>query len=422
MGPRQKAWFFVSLFVLYLSAMQAAEQPDANHLNWVEVFKNRISTQIMFDFSGPVLVHHEIDKQKHHLCLTFPGMTLQTFNPETVIPKLEDLKKSGFIKNINIAERLGNEPSVIFTLEFSSHRASEEQTTGTPERKKNQLLVKWNTLDSPYRLIVDIFIKEDLEKIIHKDAVLLQAANDVQQYDVKVVATTPPPSPAPKTTRITIDAGHGGNDTGARGYLGLLEKDIALDIAQRLYALLKNENYNVLLTRTEDKELSLIERSQLAHQLGTDLFVSIHVNASQNNQDSTWGVETFYLTGQELMHRNGKAGYLFVNMPKDTQIIHTIDEHIKKTMDHSKVLAQSIQQQLITTLANKGVATNDRGVKQEKFRVLLRAEVPAALVEVGFLTNRDEASKLAKTTYRATIASGIYDGIRTFLNSWQPKN
>ncbi|MFA6263163.1 MAG: N-acetylmuramoyl-L-alanine amidase [Candidatus Babeliales bacterium] len=421
MGPLQKAFCMCSLFLLCLSALQASEQKEENHLNWVEICKNKLSTQIMFDFSGPVLVQHEIDKQKHNLCLTFPGMTLLSFNPESVMPKMDELKKSGLIKSIAISERTGDNPAVVFTLEFASHRDCQEETTQTVEHKRNQFLVKWNTIDSPYRLIVDIFMKEDLEKIIHKDAVLLQAANDVQQYGLKVVATTPPPSDH-SHTRITIDAGHGGQDTGARGYLGLLEKDIALDISQRLYTMLKNDGYNVLLTRTEDKELSLFERSQLAHQLGTNLFVSIHVNASQNKQDTTWGVETFYLTGQELMNQRGKTGYLFVNMPKDISVISKIDNNIQQTMDQSKTLAQSIQQNIISTLADRGVATNNRGVKQEKFRVLLRAEVPAALVEVGFITNRNEANRLAKTTYRATVASGVYDGIRAFLNSWQPKD
>jgi N-acetylmuramoyl-L-alanine amidase len=416
MGPLVKKIIPLIGMLVIVSLVAAPPKKEFNRLNWVEVSQNKLSTQIMFDFNEPVYFNHEVIKEKHQLLLTFPGMNLHSFNPQHIIPKLESLKALGFIQKINIFEDKGAVSKVVLAIEFAPYRETKDQANRI-ERKKNQFLIKWNTLENPFRLIVDIFLKEDLEQITHKDAVLLHASNDTQRYDVHITSQGPAITQAPNSKpRIMLDPGHGGADSGAKGYFGTLEKDIALDIAKRVHKILRSNGYKTLLTRNDDKDVPLIERAHLAHQLKADLLVSIHVNSSGTRDNNCWGIETFFVNGQDLLRKQkGHTGFLFVNMDRDLSIIKNIDAHIENKMNQSKNLAAYIQKSLMTTLADNNISTNNRGVKQEKFRVFIQTEIPAALVEVGFLTNHKEANRLSKAKYRTILAHGIYNGICQFL-------
>jgi N-acetylmuramoyl-L-alanine amidase len=369
----------------------------------------------MFDFNDPVVVKHNILKDKHQLQLHFPGMTLKTFAPNNVLPKFVKLKEMGLISNIEITEKGGQNPRVLLAIEFAPYRTIKNNKTEEEEQIKNIVLIKWNTIESPHRLILDIFLKEDLDQITKKDAVLLHASNNTQQYDVQVAphgATTHTNGP-----RIVIDPGHGGSDMGAKGFFGLVEKDLTLDIAQRVHKLLHNNGYKSLLTRSEDKEIPLVKRAHLAHQLKADLLVSIHVNSSGMMGTEAQGLETFYLLASDRLPQQGKTGFLFINCEKDINVVKQLNKYLIDTMNHSKMLAHYIQKSVLTTMHQKHMNICNRGIKPEKFRVFLQTEVPAALVEVGFITNKQEAERLNKVNYRNLIANGIYQGICNYINA-----
>lgn len=150
------------------------------------------------------------------------------------------------------------------------------------------------------------------------------------------------------------------------------------------------------MTRSDDSYISLVDRSLLANQLKADLFVSIHVNSAIANQNNAWGIETFYLDAQGMVPRRGKAGFLFVNFEKDGGIVNLLNEQLRQTLTQSKALAAHIQNSLIQFLGHHNIDINDRGIKPEKFRTFLQSGIPAALVEVGFITNPKEAGRLAK--------------------------
>lgn len=400
------------------SPTKMIQAKDVNRLNWVEISQTKLSTQIMFDFVNPVQCHPELDKETRNLNLNFPGMNLADFDATHVHSQLSSLKTDGILKTIVVSEKSRSGQNINLALEFSPSRTIKNPKTSANQTVTNKFLIKWSVLENPHRLIVDIFIKENLDRLMKKDAVLLYAANDVQQYDTPIKTTTKKLSSS--HPRIVIDPGHGGANTGTKGHHQLVEKDITLDISRRVHAMLKKKGLNPLLIRNSDKDITLLERVQLAHQLQGDLFVSIHANSAGRMDSNASGLETFYLDGDSLLAEHNQTGFSFVNLDTDHNIIKNLNTHIKTTLSNSKILAEHIQSTVINTLAQKNIPIVNRGVKPDKFRVLLQtggASIPASLVEVGFLTNRTEASKLATPAYRTIIAQGICDGICSYLDA-----
>lgn len=400
---------------------------EINRLNWVEISQTKFSTQIMFDFVNQVQCHPELIKETRNLNFSFPGMSLQHFDQTHVQAQLASLKNDGILKTIEISEKTKKNQAVNLALEFWPSRNIVHQENNTVQTKKNRFLIKWSIIENPHRLIVDIFIKEDLDKLIKKDAVLLYATNDTQHYDAPITTfgsakeqETSIQEQAVSLPRIIIDPGHGGANCGTEGHYALLEKNITLDISRRVHALLKQKGHKSVLIRNSDKDVSLLDRVQLAHQLQGDLFVSIHANSAGRMDSDTSGLETFYLDGLELLPEHKKTGFACISIENDANTIKDLNAHMKATLNQSQQLAQHIQKSVIATLAKKNLSINDRGVKQQKFRVLLRtagASMPASLIEVGFLTNRNEAKKLATASYRAIIAQGIFNGICSYLDA-----
>lgn len=178
---------------------------------------------------------------------------------------------------------------------------------------------------------------------------------------------------------IVIDAGHGGDDSGAvsnvLGYT-LKEKDITLSIATKVKDILTSSGYNVVMTRSSDTYPTLSQRAELANKQGAAIFVSIHMNSATTEQAN--GTETYYATVN-----NGSA--------------------FGAT---SAQLAKNIQTRLQSALSSR-----NRGVKTANHAVTKNSLMPAALVEVGFISNTEEAAKLATDSYQNLAASAIADGI-----------
>ena len=176
------------------------------------------------------------------------------------------------------------------------------------------------------------------------------------------------------TPLIVIDPGHGGTAPGATSPINnLVEKDIVLDMSQRLDKLLRNAGYNTYMIRNSDTTVSLADRAGVANKLQADLFISIHANAVVGN-DEVNGIETLYARD-------------------------------------NKHVAEIFQRELINY-----TGANDRGVKHRPNLVVLRdTEMPAILVETGFLTNKAEAEKLATSSYRQTIAESLFQATRKYF-------
>ena len=171
---------------------------------------------------------------------------------------------------------------------------------------------------------------------------------------------------------VFIDAGHGGYDNGS-AYNGYLEDNINLQIANKVKYLLEQDGINVIMSRQSDKYVSLARRARMSNNSGADLFVSIHQNAHSNR--SSRGIETYYMR------------------------------------ESNKRLASIIQENIIEHTS--GV---DRKIKRGNLQVLRDSEIPAVLVECGFISNKSEGRNLNNRDYQYKIANGIVEGIEEYLN------
>lgn len=238
--------------------------------------------------------------------------------------------------------------------------------------------------------------------------------------DAAVSLTAPQPIDAavfPLAVRkIAIDAGHGGESLGTRAPLGLIEKDLTLDIALRLKKLLEKE-FEIVMTRETDREVSLEERGTFANQQGADIFVSVHLNWIVDRESR--GVETYYLGPTDdpyltelAAKENHESGYSMADMRK---LLDRIYADVRQ--DKSKKLAQVMQSSLFSSLGKINPKIEDRGVKAAPFIVLLSTEMPAILAEVSCLSNEEEARLLTKPLYRQYIAEALAQGVRAYAGS-----
>ena len=218
-----------------------------------------------------------------------------------------------------------------------------------------------------------------------------------------------------KVGRIVIDPGHGGHDTGSAGPGGLYEKDLVLDVAKRLGALIESRmGAEVVYTREDDTFVALEGRTAMANERGADLFLSIHANSSSASSAS--GVETYYLnftTSKEALEvaaRENASSQTTVHGLKD--LLQKIA--LQDKVDESREFAARIQRALFTTSARANMRTRDRGVKKAPFVVLIGASMPSVLAEVGFISNPKDEALFKKPDFRQKIAEGLFKGLSQY--------
>ncbi|MBI5893209.1 MAG: N-acetylmuramoyl-L-alanine amidase [Deltaproteobacteria bacterium] len=217
---------------------------------------------------------------------------------------------------------------------------------------------------------------------------------------------------------IVIDAGHGGDDTGAIGPTGIKEKDIVLAVAKKLKdRLSKKFNAHIVLTREDDTFIPLEERTKIANENKADLFISIHTNAAFRKGAN--GVETYFLSfdaSDEDARRvaafeNRVADLDGKSQIKDTDNLKAILMDMTQTeyLNESSQIAEIIQNNLSTELGGE-----NRGVKQAPFFVLMGTAMPAVLVEIGFITNPQDEKRLASNEIQDMIANSLLKSIAGF--------
>lgn len=227
-----------------------------------------------------------------------------------------------------------------------------------------------------------------------------------------------------KISRIVIDPGHGGHDTGTIGPHGLLEKNVCLDVALRLGKLIhqKLPSAQVIYTRKTDVFVPLEERTAIANQAGADLFISIHANSSHDEQAR--GIETYYLnftSSPEALETASRENAV------SNASIHELQDLIKKIARNDKIeesqeLATDIQSSLTSQLRQVSTAERNRGVKKAPFVVLIGADMPSVLAEISFLSNPTDERMLQKPAQRQRIAQGLFRGVENYLSSLNSLN
>jgi N-acetylmuramoyl-L-alanine amidase len=215
--------------------------------------------------------------------------------------------------------------------------------------------------------------------------------------------------------RIVLDAGHGGWDLGTVGRQGLLEKDLVLDVTERLGKLLQARmGSEVIFTRTADTYLPLEQRADFANAAQADVFVSVHANYS--NSAAARGVETYYTNlfsapGSREVEKHDDGSFT-----QPTPVSLSADG-LHEKIEESRRLAASVQRSLYATLAAKSPDIRNRGIKDSAFAVLTGTTMPAILTEISFVSSPADEHNLQTATYRQQIAEALYQGIARYQQS-----
>jgi len=384
-----KSWILLPVFFILFSLVGLSFPSNGCAENLIELRSLRHwSTpeyvRIVIDLSGPV----EFTKGK-------------LSNPERLF---FDLKNAKIIKGLQPSYAVNDK--VLKTIRIGQFNANTARIVLDLELTDYDFKVF--NLEDPSRLVIDVFSK----------------GSDIKKPEPKTEASTiPEAAPALMQRRIVLDAGHGGHDPGAVGPSGLFEKDVVLDIALKARDIIRKEypSYEVVLTRARDVFIELKDRAKIANRHKADIFVSIHANASPNKK--TRGIETYRLNWtnnaeemrvaarenavaiEKMQEMKSEVGFMLASLTRGLKIESSLN------------LAGFIQKSLAGRITSEYPQAADLGVKQAFFFVLVGAEMPCALVEVSFISNREEEKLLSDGTYREKIAHSVVSGINTYLTS-----
>jgi N-acetylmuramoyl-L-alanine amidase len=344
-----------------------------------------------------VVIRHELtDSQAHvtfdvspptpHPVIQEPGRLLIRFEAEALDATLPTFTSAGLIQAIRIQE-----PSTI-VLELGSRFAAFRASDQPPE-------------NGVARTVIDV-----LPAAAETTPAPPASTPSPQLEPPPLLGTTP--STAIRT--IVIDPGHGGDENGTRGASGTLEKDVTLSVARRLKGALENRlGVRALLTRDGDRRVELDERAAFANNNKADLFVSLHANASVRR--SAKGAEVFYLNldryGDEARRQAALEAQSLPSFGGPAREIEVIlwDLAQARFIDQSAALAATVEGELASR-----VPMSVRPLQEGPFRVLVGANMPAVLVEMGYLSNPDQEAQLKSSEFQTSLVSALFESVVRF--------
>lgn len=227
---------------------------------------------------------------------------------------------------------------------------------------------------------------------------------------------SPPQKPIKKI--IVLDPGHGGKDCGAIGVNKVCEKTIVLDVAKALDVELKRRGYSVFMTRNNDSFIDLIDRTKFANDKNADLFISIHANSVPVGRKSPSGIETYFLSTNrseralKVAETENIGDLATMNYFSKHTFLNAINNH---RLIASSKLAIDIQAGMIESVRRKHKNIVDGGVRDGPFWVLAGALMPSVLIELGYVSHKNEGKLLTDKEYQRLLAIGIADGIDDYL-------
>ncbi len=393
----------VAVVGLLLTAV-TVEALAVTQVKSVRLWRAPDNTRLVFDLSGPV--QHSV------FTLSAPDRLVIDINGATLAAPLNVSTSNTPITSVRSAQRTPTDLRVVIDL---SKSVTPKSFTLAPNAQYGN------------RLVVDLYD---------------QAADAVSPPPTPPVATTPavpvtPAQPAIKLTPvpngkrdivIAIDAGHGGEDPGASGSKGQHEKDIVLAIAKELQRQINSEKgFRAELTRTGDYFIPLRKRTEIARKKGADLFISIHADAAPSK--AAFGASVFALSDRGATSETarwladsenrsdliGGAGNVSLD-DKDRMLAGVLlDLSMTASLSSSLNVGQKV-------LGNMGRVTplHKRRVEQAGFMVLKSPDIPSILVETGFISNANEAAKLATVSHQQSLARSIHSGVRQFFQQNPP--
>lgn len=272
------------------------------------------------------------------------------------------------------------------------------------------------SLKNPFRIVIDVWGTRDEE--LKEEG--LEQKEEVKSDKMSAGALAKQFALGVK--KVTVDIGHGGDDFGAPGYMkGVHEKDVVLMLGKKLADKLRNElGCEVIMTRTGDRYLTLEERTAIANTKNSDIFISLHTNASRNK--NAYGIETYYLnlaTDDESILVAARENATSTKNISDLQsILNDLMQNAK--VNESSRLAGHVQDAIIQKLSANYDSVKNKGVKKAPFYVLLGAQMPAILVETSFISNKRECMRLLDPDYQDLLCDAIINGVRNYIKEINP--
>jgi N-acetylmuramoyl-L-alanine amidase len=266
--------------------------------------------------------------------------------------------------------------------------------------------------DDPPRLLV-ILEKGDLPEIPEPDF--------ASKQEIEIIESVGGERRTLKIGTVVLDPGHGGKDHGKIGRSGVLEKDVNLAISKRTRELLERElGLKVVMTREDDRLLSLTERTEIANKAGADLFISVHCNSWFSTEAS--GFEAYFLSPArtELDRAVAMAENAADEFTGGASDVRSDIDFILWDMVQSEYLNESSHfAELIQKAMGERLAIRNRGVKQANFTVLQGARMPAVLIEIAYLSNPDEEAMLADEEFQRSVAEGLVEAVRSLRERYR---
>jgi len=373
---------------------------DAPRLVKIRYWSGAEYTRIVFDLTAPVVVKpHYLKGENPRL---YFDLLYTKLGPD--LPAIIPIR-NGLVKQVRSSRFDEQRTRVVLDL----NRVAE---------------YKLATLENPQRLVIDIKgqpFQVGLSSASAKDRAVVPAADDSIALILSNSSDRQPVLHVPQQRHdegihlIVVDAGHGGKDPGAVGLHKVYEKDVVLKMAHALAKALRQQmGVKVLLTRSDDRYLQLRERTEYANQVGADLFISLHANATNNGK--AYGIETYFLN----LSKNNQAAEVAARENGTTlKEVGDLEGILFDLMANAKInessrLAAEVQQALVAGLRSHYSRIRDLGVKQGPFHVLLGATMPSVLIESGFISNYREEKRLTSANYQKRVAAAIVKGVKKY--------
>lgn len=346
-------------------------------------------TRVVIDFGSTVSYNHHLLKQDietgkpQRLFIDINNSRLDRFLTDQI------LIRDGILKKIRVGQNTRDIVRVVLDIEHIGG-------------------YKVFSLPDPFRIVIDVNNEKTLSK--RQGNSIMSENHQKDKYSLASQLGL-------DIKRVVIDPGHGGKDPGAIGAGGIKEKDIVLSVAKRLKKRLEDKaGLEVFMTREKDVFLPLEERTAIANTKKADLFISIHVNA--HRRSSMKGTETYFLdfaSDEDSMALAAKENATSTQKMSDLEKILN-ELLLNSKINESSMLASHVQNGIVKNLEANYKDIKDRGVKQAPFYVLIGAHMPAVLVELSFITNKEECRRLSNSGYQDKLANGIVSGIKKYID------
>ncbi|MCU1730490.1 MULTISPECIES: N-acetylmuramoyl-L-alanine amidase [unclassified Pseudomonas] len=405
MGKGMRFRALVAVVGLLLTAV-TVDAFAVTQVKSVRLWRAPDNTRLVFDLSGPV--QHSV------FTLTAPDRLVIDINGATLAAPLSVSTSNTPITSVRSAQRTPTDLRVVIDL---SKSVTPKSFTLAPNAQYGN------------RLVVDLYDQEADAAAQPPTPAATTATTPVVPVTPTQPAITLPPVPNGKRDIvIAIDAGHGGEDPGASGSRGQHEKDIVLQIAKELQRQINTEKgFRAELTRTGDYFIPLRKRTEIARKKGADLFISIHADAAPST--AAFGASVFALSDRGATSETarwladsenrsdliGGAGNVSLD-DKDRMLAGVLlDLSMTASLSSSLNVGQKV-------LGNIGRVTSlhKRRVEQAGFMVLKSPDIPSILVETGFISNANEAAKLATPSHQQSLARSIHGGVKQFFQQNPP--